>query len=320
MHRVFIDGQAGTTGLEIAERLRQHSDIELLEIAADARKDSAARRELINAADVVVLCLPDAAAVEAVSLLDNPDTKVLDASSAHRVADGWCYGLAELSSGQREQIRNARLVSNPGCYPTGFILSVRPLIETGILSPKLPLRLHAVSGYSGGGRQLIEKYQALDAAQPATVLPPMAYGLDLSHKHVPEMHRYSASDHPPLFAPSVGHYYKGMLVHVPLFYRELSGVTSADDMHALLAERYADEACIEVLPPNPVEALADGRFLDPTAANDTNRIDLMIFGGDDHLLLTTRYDNLGKGASGAAIQNLNLMLGINELEGLRLQT
>ncbi len=318
MHRVFIDGQAGTTGLEIAEQLRQRSDIELLEIAADARKDTPARRELINAADVVILCLPDPAAIEAVELLDNPRTKVLDASSAHRVADDWTYGLPELTPDQRSQIRNAQLVSNPGCYPTGFILSTRPLIEAGILSPDLPLRLHAVSGYSGGGRQLIENYQALDAARPAEVLAPQAYGLDLSHKHVPEMQRYSGSAHKPLFAPTVGHYYKGMLVHVPLFFSELNGVQSVTDLHALLSERYADEPCIRVLPPNPAEALRDGRFLDPTAANDTNRVDMMLFGSDDHVLLTTRYDNLGKGASGAAVQNLNLMLGIDELEGLRL--
>jgi N-acetyl-gamma-glutamyl-phosphate reductase len=314
--RVFIDGQAGTTGLEIAARLAPRSDIELLEIGAQLRKDLGRRAELLNSADLVVLCLPDDAAREAVALIENPRVKVLDASTAHRVAEGWTYGLPELTGEQRDAIRSAQRVSNPGCYPTGFVLSVRPLIEAGVLDAGLPLRVHAVSGYSGGGRAMIERYQA----QPdggERLRAPRAYGLSLAHKHVAEMQRYAGTVSRPLFAPMVGDYYKGMLVHVALFLRELRGIGSAADVHALLAERYAHEPCVDVLELNAPEALEEGAYLAPTAANDTNRIDVMVFGNDEHVLLVTRYDNLGKGASGAAVQNLNLMLGTDELTGLK---
>jgi N-acetyl-gamma-glutamyl-phosphate reductase len=313
--RVFIDGQAGTTGLEIASRLRPRRDIELLDIDDHQRKDVARRRDLLNAADLVVLCLPDDAAREAVALIENPRVRILDASTAHRVAPDWTYGLPELCPTQRDAIRTARRVSNPGCYPTGFLLSVRPLIDAGVLTPSQPLRVHAISGYSGGGRAMIERYQAEVAG--GALRAPRAYGLSLMHKHVPEMQRWACLQQPPLFTPMVADYYKGMLTHVALFRSELRGVASASALHGLLAARYADEPCIQVLPPNAPDAL-DGGFLAPNGANDTDRVDLMVFANDDQVLLVTRYDNLGKGASGAAVQNLNLMLGLDELEGLRI--
>jgi N-acetyl-gamma-glutamyl-phosphate reductase len=313
-NRVFIDGQAGTTGLEIAARLRARRDIDLLEIDDAARKDSVRRKAHLNEADVVVLCLPDAAAREAVALLDNTATRVIDASSAHRVAPGWTYGLPELNVGQRAAIRGADRVSVPGCYPTGFILCVRPLIDAGVLSASQPLSMHAMSGYSGGGRSMIERYRAAEARGITGVQPPVTYGLTLTHKHVPEMQCYSGTRARPLFTPSVGHYYKGMLDHVPLANVWLNGA-SPERIHTILSERYADEPCVNVLPLGAEAALDDG-YLSPLAANDTNRIDLMVFGNDTHTLLITRYDNLGKGASGAAMQCLNLMLDIDELHGL----
>ena len=261
-----------------------------------------------------MLCLPDAAAKEAVALLGDGAARVLDASSAHRVAPGWVYGLPELTRSQRDAIRSARRVSVPGCYPTGFILSVRPLVDAGVLSAAQPLSVHAVSGYSGGGRPMIERYREAEAVGIAGVRPPMTYGLTLQHKHVAEMHCYSGSRTRPLFTPIVGHYYKGMLVHVPLSNEWLNGA-SPSDVHALLSERYAGEPCVNVLPLG-AEAALDGGFLSPIAANDTNRIDLMVFGNDTHTLLVSRYDNLGKGASGAAVQCLNLLLGVDELNGL----
>jgi N-acetyl-gamma-glutamyl-phosphate reductase len=313
--RVFIDGQAGTTGLEIAARLASRRDLEVLEIDPAVRKDPKRRCELLNAADVVLLCLPDEAAIEAVAMIDNPSTKVLDASTAHRVAEGWVYGLPELSRTQRERIRKAKRVSNPGCWPTGFILSVRPLIDAGVLSPDVPLTVHGVSGYSGGGKSLIETYRARERNGLDALMPPRTYGLTLAHKHVPEMRHYSGTKAAPIFVPSVAHYYKGMIDHVPLFNAQLARIAHAKDIHALLTSRYADEPCVHVLPFGGEGAL-DGGYLSPTAANDTNRIDMIVFGDDTRTLIVTRYDNLGKGAAGAAVQNLNLMLGIPEHHGL----
>jgi len=313
-HTVFIDGQAGTTGLEIHGRLAHRPDIEVLEIDPERRKDLDARRALLNEADVVVLCLPDEAAREAVELAAE-GVRILDASTAHRVADGWLYGLPELAPGQREAIRDARRVANPGCYATGFVLALRPLIDAGVLAPSAPVATHAVSGYSGGGRSLIERYaaQALEGVDHLWHARPYALGLD--HKHLPEMTRYAALDAPPVFTPMVDHYYKGMLVQIPLFAQHLARAMDPATMTALLAERYAEEACVNVIRPEGREVLNEG-FLDPEACNDTNRIDLMVFGDAERLLLVARLDNLGKGAAGAAVQNLNLMLGLDELAGL----
>lgn len=314
-HRVFIDGQAGTTGLEIHARLAQRPDIELLEVDPARRKDPVARAELLNAADLVILCLPDDAAREAVALIDNPAVRILDASTAHRVDPDWSYGLAELLPGQREAIRNARKVANPGCYPTGFLLALRPLLDAGLIEPAAEVCMHALSGYSGGGRALVDRYRALELEGVGAMLAPRPYALSLQHKHLPEMRHYSGLLAPPLFTPMVGHYYKGMLVQIPLPPGLLTRQIDAAAVSTLLAERYADEACVQVIRPQGDAAL-DGGFLDPECCNDTNRVELMVFGAAEQLLLVARLDNLGKGAGGAAIQNMNLMLGTDELAGI----
>ena len=309
MPKVFIDGQAGTTGIEIAARLRRRSDIELLEIPDAERKDAACRAAFYRAADAVVLCLPDDAAREAARLV--PEARLIDASTAHRTASDWTYGLPELNAIARDAIRKASKVSNPGCYPTGFVLSVRPLVDAGVLAAETPLRVNAVSGYSGGGKALIATHET-DGGPPC---PVRAYALELVHKHLPEMRRYSGTCHAPLFAPMVGHFFKGMLTQVPLFRSELRAGVTAEDVQGIVAERYADEPFVRVLPLGAACAQDNG-FLDATACNDTNRIEIMVFASDEHLLLCARYDNLGKGASGAAVQNLNLMLGLEETAGL----
>ena len=308
-YTVFIDGQAGTTGLELAARLRAHPGIDLLAIEDRFRKDAVRRRSLFEQADVVALCLPDDAAREAVRL--EPGARFLDASTAHRTSPGWTYGLPEIAASQREAIRASARVANPGCYPTGFVLSIRPLIEAGLLDSALPLRLHAVSGYSGGGKTMIAKYQSCDTAALRT----RPYGFGLAHKHVPEMQHYAKTDSAPLFTPSVGHYYRGMLVQVALFTSELSGNATPADVRRALADRYRDEPFVHVHGLHPEQALDDG-FLSPTSRNGSNHLDLMVFATDEQLLVVSRYDNLGKGAAGAAVQNLNLMLGLPETEAL----
>jgi N-acetyl-gamma-glutamyl-phosphate reductase len=317
-HRIFIDGQAGTTGLEIHARLRERSDLQLLEIDPQHRKDPAARRDLLNAADVVVLCLPDEAAREAVSLIAAPSVRVLDASSAHRTAAGWAYGLAELARDQREAIAAAQRVANPGCYPTGFLLLLRPLVDAGLVDAGAALTVHALSGYTGGGRALVERYEA--RAQAGMRVAPRSYALDLAHKHLPEMRAHAGLGEPPLFTPMVGDFARGMLVQVPLTAPLRRPGTTAEDLTAALAERYADEPCIHVHPTGAPEALVDGGFLDPEARNGSNAVDLMVFGHADQQVLVARLDNLGKGAGGAAVQNLNLMLGCEEFTGIETGT
>ena len=309
-YSVFIDGQAGTTGLELASRLCRHPRIDVLAIEDRFRKDAGRRRELFQQADAAVLCLPDAAAVEAARLA--PDARVLDASSAHRVADGWVYGLPELEAGRRAAIRNARRVANPGCYPTGFALCIRPLVDAGLLSPETPLRVHAVSGYSGGGKALIAKYEACNAAAWRT----RPYALGLRHKHVREMRTYARTATEPLFMPAVGHYYRGMLVQIGLFARELEGGATPADVQRALDQRYAGEPFVHVHELAPDAGILDDGFLSPTTRNGSNHLDILVFANDEQLLLVSRYDNLGKGAAGAAVQNLNLMLGLAETTGL----
>ena len=311
--KVYIDGQAGTTGLEIAGRLQKRRDLELLFIAEADRKREAARRCLLRSADVSILCLPDDAAREAVRLAGQ-DCRLIDASTAHRTDPEWVYGLPELSLEQANAIAGARLVSNPGCYPQGFILAVRPLIDAGVLDPGTPLSVHALSGYSGGGRKMIEAYRGIDA-QRREAWGARPYALEMAHKHIPEMQRYAGCANAPLFAPIVGNFYKGMATQVPLFAEQVAAGTTPEDIRRILAETYAGARFVDVLP-FPADAALDGGFLSPTACNGTNRMEIALFGNERRMLLSARYDNLGKGAAGAAVQNLNLMLGCDEAAGL----
>ena len=312
MNRIFIDGQAGTTGLQIHERLSVRTDIEIFEIEPAERKNPDAKQSIIDQADVVVLCLPDDAAMEVVKNTNNTHTRFIDASTAHRVNPDWTYGMPELMPDQRDAITSARLVSNPGCYATGFLAVVKPLINAGVLSHDALISISAISGYSGGGSQLIEKYEAGGANWPAR-----PYGLPLRHKHVPEMTQYAGLSTSPLFMPTVGHFYKGMLVSVPVHRDQLVKTTSIKNIHQLISDQYEAEPCINVMPLNNQAELQDG-FLNPEAANGTNRVDVFVYGHDDQIMLIARLDNLGKGAAGAAVQNLNLMFQVRELEGLSL--
>ncbi|HXZ85266.1 MAG TPA: N-acetyl-gamma-glutamyl-phosphate reductase [Myxococcota bacterium] len=312
--KVFIDGQAGTTGLRIRELLGARRDLELIEVDPAQRKQSGARRDCLAAADVAVLCLPDDAAREAVALAAGLRARILDASTAHRVAEGWVYGLPELAPGQREAIARAPRVSNPGCYPTCSTLLLRPLIDASLLAPDTPLSIHALSGYSGGGRAKIERWQ--DPSLGLARLPYEApYALDRVHKHVPEMSRHAGLSVDPQFEPAVGPFECGMRVQIPLHARTLAGV-SAKQLHEALVARYAGEAFVRVQPiADPLGE--DERHFDPEACNGTNRIDLHVVPNPaGHVWLVAIVDNLGKGAAGAAVQNLNLMLGRPEATGL----
>lgn len=299
-YRVFIDGQAGTTGLQIQQRLVNHPQIDMLNIDEAQRKDACARQALMKQADVTILCLPDAAAREAVALADDVGARVLDASSAHRVADGWVYGLAELAPDQREKIRTASHVSNPGCYATGAIALLAPLTQAGLLQADRPLAINAVSGYSGGGKQMIEKYQ-----QAGTGFA--AYGLGFDHKHLKEIQAWSGLSSRPIFQPAVGDYAQGMLVFIPL--NDVDG----EPLQQALAQCYAAQPFIKVHELNQLDA-DSAPYLLPEALNNTNNMELFVFSHAEQrqTILVARLDNLGKGASGAAVQNLNIMLGLNE--------
>jgi len=312
--KVFIDGEAGTTGLQIHRRLLGRNDIALISIDPARRKERAAREELLNRADLVILCLPDEAAREAVGMIESNSVRVIDASTAHRTASGWSYGFPEMSKQQRQAIAASRRVSNPGCYPTGFIALARPLVEAGLLPKTWPVTVNAVSGYSGGGRSMIAEFE--DRSSPAyTEAPYRIYALGLAHKHVPEMHGYSGLAAPPVFAPAVGRYAQGMIVEVPLALKALPAAPTLEDVHAVLAAAYAGERFVEVAPLAEAAAL---KTLDPEGLNGSNRMKLYVFGSaaSGHARLVALLDNLGKGASGAAVQNMNLMLGLPEASGL----
>ena len=310
--RVFIDGEAGTTGLQIAERLKSRDDLEVVSIDPSLRKVASARAELINNSDVVILCLPDEAAREAVSLVTNPQVAIIDASSVHRIADTWTYGFPEMSPRQRELIKASKRISNPGCYPTGFIALVKPLVESGLLPIDYPITTNAISGYSGGGKSLISAFEDPDA-DSFTHDSFRLYALGQKHKHPPEMKQHSGLAHTPMFAPSVGRYAQGMLVEVPLPLWSLPGKPTRLDLYAVLEQYYSNEAFIRVVGTDVCDSMA---ALEPEGLNGTNTIELYVFGDDLQARLVARLDNLGKGASGAAVQNLNIVLGIDETAGL----
>jgi N-acetyl-gamma-glutamyl-phosphate reductase len=313
-HVVFVDGQEGTTGLRIHEYLAQRPDIEVLSIDPERRKDAAERARLLNAADVAFLCLPDDAAREAAALVDNPRTCLIDASTAHRVAPGWTFGLPELAFEQRELIRASKRISNPGCHASAFILLLRPLVDAGIVPEALPVSATSITGFSGGGKKMIEQYRRGDDERLSA---PRAYGLTLKHKHVPEMQQHSRLAAKPLFMPMVGNFYKGLSVSVPLNFSQLSPGCSGETIQRAFEERYEGERFIRVMPLRDPGVLdRDGGYFDVMAANDSNRVDIFVFANDTQAIVMSRLDNLGKGASGAAVQCMNVHLGVDEGLGL----
>jgi N-acetyl-gamma-glutamyl-phosphate reductase len=307
--KIFIDGEHGTTGLQIRALLAGRDDLEVISVPAERRKETAARAEFLNKADVAILCLPDDAARESVSLIENDTTRVIDASTAHRVAEGWTYGFPEMDKAQMQAIAASMRVANPGCWPQGPIAGLRPLVTAGLLPAELPVTVNGISGYSGGGRQMIEDYEAQGEASPE-FLP---YGLMLKHKHVPELRAYAKLSHDPIMQPAVGNFAQGMITVVPLQLGMLPKVPTGAELHAAIADHYAGlkGGVVEVAPLVDFERSAD---IQPEIYNGTNKMKLYVSANDARAqaLLIAVYDNLGKGASGAAVQNLDLMLGLNQ--------
>ncbi len=308
--KIFIDGREGTTGLQIDQRLAGRDDLELLPIAPDKRKDQAERKRLLNAADIVFLCLPDAAAKEAVDMIENPNTRVIDASTAHRTSPGWVYGFPELSAGQREAIRTAKRVANPGCHATGFIALIRPLVEAGILPPQTRLTAHSITGYTGAGKSTIAVYEA-EEREPELVSP-RHYAVTLNHKHIPEMMQLCGLTRKPIFMPVICDFPQGMVVTVPLYLDDLAGSQTLESLRALYQRFYAGSRFVSIRPP---EAPTCG-FIGSNNLAGTNDLQIFVCGNEAQAMLCARFDNLGKGASGAAVQNLNIMLGLDEATGL----
>ena len=309
--KVYIDGKEGTTGLQIYQRLGERTDIELLLIDEEKRKDPQERKKLLDAADLAFLCLPDAAAMEAVSLIESPSTRVIDASTAHRTAEGWVYGFPELLPGQRQRIKFASRVANPGCHATGFLSTVAPLVKLGILPKDYPLTCFSLTGYSGGGKKMIAEYEAPDRS--VLLDAPNIYAIGLQHKHLPEMQKLAELDNPPAFAPILGDIYKGMATSVLLHNRLLSGTPSAEDIWELLSSYYEGQSMVTLAPFG-----GTGPRLAANALAGRDVLEITVSGHGEQTMLTAQFDNLGKGASGAAVQNMNLMLGFDETAGLTL--
>ena len=310
MTNVFIDGSAGTTGLRIYERLGSRKDIRLLFLPEDTRKDTDARRRMLNLADIAFLCLPDAAAVEAVSLVENPETAIIDTSTAHRTADRWAYGFPELSAERRAAIQNSKRVANPGCHATGFISVVYPLVAMGLLPKDVCLSAFSLTGYSGGGKKMIAQYEAAD--KEAALFAPCPYGMGQTHKHLPEMQKICGLTNKPVFTPIVDDYYKGMATTVPFHMSQMQGVSTLAEVRQKLADYYAGAALVHVAESTDTAKL----YANAQAGKDT--LELIVAGNDEQFSVTALFDNLGKGASGAAVQNMNLMLGFDETTGLNL--
>ena len=309
--KVYIDGKDGTTGLQIYDRLSVRSDIDLLLIDEEKRKDPAERKKLMDAADIVFLCLPDAAAVEAVALVENPDTRIIDASTAHRTSPDWDYGFPELSAERRAAIRKSKRVANPGCHATGFISAVYPLVAMGLLPKDACLSAFSLTGYSGGGKKMIAQYEAAD--KDAALFAPCPYGMGQTHKHLPEMQKVCGLTNKPVFTPIVDDYYKGMATTVPLHMSQMNGVSTLAEARQKLADYYAGATLVHV-----ADALDTAKlYANAQAGKDT--LVLYVAGNDEQFTVTALFDNLGKGASGAAVQNMNLMLGFEETTGLNLK-
>ena len=308
--KVFVDGQEGTTGLQINEYLSQRSDITVLRIAPEDRKNQDARKRLINESDITFLCLPDEAAKESVALVDNPNTCIIDASTAHRINPAWTFGLPELDKQQRDKIRASKRIANPGCHASAFILAVRPLVQRGLLPADTQLAAHSITGYSGGGKKMIEHYQS-----PERIDAPRPYALGLTHKHLPEMCAYTGLTASPIFTPIVGPFYKGLAVTTYLHPNQFTRKVTPQQVRDELAAWYEDEDFIRVMPFD-MEASCDAGFFNVEACNDSNRVDLFVFGNEERMLVVARLDNLGKGASGAAVQSMNVHLGVDEKSGL----
>lgn len=310
--KVFVDGQEGTTGLRLLDYLSGRPDVELLRIAEDKRKDPAERARFLNAADVAFLCLPDVASREAVSLVDNPNTCIIDASTAFRTADDWSYGLPELVKGQREKIRASKRIAVPGCHASAFVLAVRPLVDAGVMQRDYPVTAFSLTGYSGGGKKMIAEFEA--GGNPK-LESPRAYALGLEHKHLPEMRVQTGLAQAPIFSPIVGKFYKGLAVTVPVFPDRLARKVSPEQIADIYRAHYEGEQFVRVMPAASDDNLDNG-FFDVQANNDTNRVDLFVFGSAERIVLVARLDNLGKGAAGAAVQCMNVHIGADEATGL----